>query len=41
MIGLPERTKLTHLACGANQTFVLTEQGDVFSWGEGVDGALG
>ncbi|TMW57041.1 hypothetical protein Poli38472_002966 [Pythium oligandrum] len=33
--------RIVHVACGARHSFVLAEDGDVFSWGDGRAGALG
>ncbi|KAH7492633.1 E3 ISG15--protein ligase Herc6 [Phytophthora ramorum] len=36
-----EEMKVTQIACGYYFTLVVTEDGSVFSWGEGSDGQLG
>lgn len=33
--------RIVHVACGAKHTVALTEDGDVFAWGDGRSGALG
>lgn len=37
---LPQK-RVNVVSCGGNQTFVAVDQGEVYSWGEGKDGALG
>jgi alpha-tubulin suppressor-like RCC1 family protein len=37
---LPQK-RINTIACGGNRTFVVVESGEVWSWGEGIDGALG
>ena len=32
---------IRQVACGGNYTLALTEEGDIYAWGEGVTGALG
>ncbi len=32
---------ISHIACGGNQSFLCSEDGQVYSWGEGQHGALG
>lgn len=36
-----EEKRITMLACGSRFTLALTEHGNVYSWGRGVDGQLG
>jgi len=36
-----ENPIITQISCGGNHTFALTENGDVYSWGYGFNGALG
>ena len=33
--------KIIWIACGANQTFAVIDNGDVYAWGKGAQGALG
>jgi alpha-tubulin suppressor-like RCC1 family protein len=33
--------RINHIACGGNHSFLCSDEGQVFSWGEGKHGALG
>ena len=37
---LPQK-RMNALSCGGNQTFVVCDQGEAYSWGGGAEGALG
>ena len=41
LVSLPNGARATHVAAGRQQTCAVSEQGELFSWGLGFEGALG
>lgn len=40
-VNLPENVKIVQVSCGEQFTLALSENGDIYSWGDGANGQLG